>query len=66
MGNWIRPNRQLPGKRETWLCKLGLHSPAEWRRNVEPDFHAEVTLVVERRWCGRCGAMQYRELKRCA
>lgn len=46
------------------LCKLGIHSPGVWKTNVEPDYYVEVTLIVKRRWCGRCKAMQYKEIER--
>lgn len=59
--NWVKK----PGTIDTpFLCKIGLHLPGKWKINVEPDFNVEVTLVVRRRYCERCKAMQYQELER--
>jgi hypothetical protein len=46
------------------LCRMGIHSLGDWKTNVEPDLFVEVTLVVKRRWCTRCKAMNYKELER--
>lgn len=61
MSTWIFKSRNI---QLGLLCKIGLHSPGEWKRSVEPDYYASSTLVVKRRWCSKCGAMQYRELER--
>ncbi len=53
-----------PNIEQRGLCKIGLHDAGEWKTNVEPDSLVEVTLVVKRRWCNKCKAMQYKELER--
>jgi len=60
MSEWVlKPGTKLP-----LMCRLGLHIPGEIRRNVEPDYEAVVTLVVQRRYCLRCKAMNIKELER--
>lgn len=61
--SWVRNPRI---KKIPRLCKIGLHTPGSWKTNVEPDFLVEVTLTVKRRYCSRCKAMDYREIKRSA
>jgi hypothetical protein len=51
---WIdKPHQPKP-----FLCRIGLHFPAEWKTSVEPSMRAVATLVVKRRWCTRCKAME--------
>lgn len=61
MSKWVsKPNAVVDSR----LCRWGIHSPGEWKKNIEPDVCDAITLVVRRRYCVKCKAMQHQELER--